>query len=243
MNLSTRAVLTAAASAAIAVAAFFGQTPLIIVVAVLGVIFAVGWSTLMGLPASGGSTLVVSLTTVGALATVAFTPSDPWLRYLPVVLAFGVLLAFINEMLRHIPRTRLIESLFGTTTGVIVAVCGAGWLGAFQNNHGLEVVVISASALAAASVAGAVRGPKWMIIALTLVLGTGTGLVAGHYLEPTTLLAGLYQGVLAGIIIAAIHALVDRMPELQNRRAGASLVVLPILALGILVYVSGRLVF
>ena len=155
MNLSTRAVLTAAASAAIAVGAFFGEIPLIIIIALLGIAFAFGWSSLMRLPALGGSTLVVSLTMLGALAVVAFTTTEPWLVYLPVVLAFGVLLAFINEMLRPIPRTHLIDSLFGTVTGVIVTVCSAGWLAAFRIEHGLQIVVISAVALAAASTAGA----------------------------------------------------------------------------------------
>lgn len=243
MNLSTRAVLSAAASATIAIAAYFGQTPLIVVIAALGIVFAVGWSSLIQLPAGGGSTLVVGLTTLGALGTVALTSSDPWLRYLPVVLALGVFLTFINEMLRPIPRTRLIESLFGTTTGVIVAVCAAGWLAAFEINHGLEVVVISAIALAAASVGGAVRGPKWLVITATFVLGAAAGLAAGHLLEPTTLRLGLIQGALAGLIISVLHGLVDRVPQLKNWRSGAAMVVLPILALGILVYICGRLVF
>lgn len=243
MNLSTRAVLTAAASAAIAVGAFLGEIPLIIIIALLGLAFAFGWSSLMRLPSIGGSTLVVSLTMVGALAVVAFTTTEPWLVYLPVVLAFGVLLAFINEMLRPIPRSHLIDSLFGTVSGVIVTVCGAGWLAAFRIEHGLHIVVISAVALAAASTAGALKAPRWLVIILTFTLGTTAGAVAAHFLEPTTLIAGLVQGALAGLIISALHALVDRVPSLESRRSGGALIILPILALGVLVYVAGRLVF
>lgn len=243
MNLSTRAVLTTAASAAIAVGAFFGEIPLIIIIALLGVAFAFGWSGLMRLPAIGGSTLVVSLTMAGALAVVAFTPNEPWLRYLPVVLAFGVFLAFINEMLRPIPRSHLIDSLFGTVTGVIVTVCGAGWLAAFQIDHGLQIVVISAIALAAASTAGVLKSPRWLVVVLTFVLGTAAGAIAAHFLAPTTLMAGLVQGALAGLVISALHALIERVPSLDNRRSGAALIALPILSLGVLVYVAGRLVF
>src|SRR5699024_9899541 len=92
VNLTTRAVLTAAASAAVAIGAAIGEVPLIAVLGVLAVTFAVGWSSLMQLPSRGGSTLVVSLTAVGALACVALTQNEPWLRFLPVVLAFGVFL-------------------------------------------------------------------------------------------------------------------------------------------------------
>lgn len=243
MNLTTRAVLTAAASAAVAIGAAIGEVPLIAVLGVLAVIFAVGWSSLMQLPSRGGSTLVVSLTAVGALACVALTQNEPWLRFLPVVLAFGVFLAFINEMLRPVPRTNLIDSLFGTVTGIVVTICGAGWLAAFRIEHGLAVVMISAAALAAASAAGALKGPRWLVVVATFALGTAAGVVTAHFLGATTLLTGLLQGALAGLVISALHALVHRLPDLTNRRSAASMIVLPILALGVLVYVAGRLVF
>lgn len=243
MNLTNRAVLTAAASAAVAVGASLGAVPLTVVLGVLAAIFAFGWSGLMKLPSSGGSTLVVALTAGGALACVALTPNEPWLRFLPVVLAFGVFLAFINEMLRPVPRANLIDSLFGTVTGIVVAICGAGWLAAFRIEHGLPVVMISASALAAASAAGALKGPRWLVVVATFLLGTAAGVVTAHFLGATKLLTGLLQGALAGVTISALHALVQRLPELASRRSAASMVVLPILALGILVYVAGRLVF
>ena len=75
------------------------------------------------------------------------------------------------------------------------------------------------------------------------MLGTAAGAVTAHFLEPMTLIAGLVQGALAGLIISAVHALVQRVPSLDNRRAGGALIVLPILALGVLIYVAGRLVF
>lgn len=243
MNLSTRAVLSAVAAATIAVSASLGQVALIVVLGLAVIIFAVGWASLFRLPANGGSTLVVTLTSAGGLACVALTASEPWLRYLPVVLAFGVFLAFINEMLRPIPRTDLIGSLFGTVTGIIIGVCGAGWLAAFKLDSGAEIVVVSAIALAAASIVGAAQMPRWVGVAATFLVATGAGALTAHFMSGVTVLTGVVQGAIAGLIVSALHALFTHMPNLANKRSAASLVVLPVLAVGILIYVAGRLVF
>ncbi len=243
MNLSTRAVLTAVAAAAVAVSASLGQAALIVVLGLLAIVYAVGWASLFRLPANGGSTLVVTLASAGALACVALTASEPWLRYLPIVLAFGVFLAFINEMLRPVPRTDLIGSLFGTVTGLIIGVCGAGWLATMKLETGAQIVVVSATALAAASIVGAVRMPRWIVVVATFLVATGAGALTAHFTAGVPVLTGVVQGAIAGLIVSALHALFTHMPYLENKRSAASLVVLPVLAVGILIYVAGRLIF
>src|SRR6478735_2734856 len=151
MQLATRAVVTAALAAAVAVAGYLGGLPLSIAAAVLAVVFALGWPSLAGLPFVAGSATVVALGGVGAVAVVHLTDTQPFLRYLPVVFAAAILLAFVSELVRRDGRTRLVESVSGTVAGTLVAVAVAGWVAIGKTAGGEPLVVVGALALAVGS--------------------------------------------------------------------------------------------
>ena len=128
MQLATRAVVTAALAAAVAVAGYLGGLPLTITAALLALAFALGWPSLVGLPFRIGSTVVVAVGGIGAVVVVHLTEDQPYLRFLPVVFAAAILLSFVNELVRRDGRERLVESVSGTVTGTLVAVAAAGWV-------------------------------------------------------------------------------------------------------------------
>lgn len=241
MNLSTRAVASACAAAAVAGGAYLGAVPLLGVVGVLVVLFALGWAPLLGLPVPGGTFFVVALPGLGALAVAEVTRSEPWLSNLPLVIAMGVLLAFINELLRGDGRERLVESLVGGVSGLVVAVSAAGWISAYKTEGGMALVVLSAVSLAAASATTAVRLRGWATIAATIVGAVAVAVAAGQVMRDLTWLDGLWTGLVAGILIASLQLLFDRLPELRRPRAALAAIVLPVAVGGILVYVVGRL--
>jgi hypothetical protein len=241
VNLSTRAVATACAAAAIATGAYFGDVPLLGVVAVLVVLFAVGWSPLLGLPAGGGTFVVVVLAGLGALGAVHVTASEPWLRNLPLVVAMGVLLAFINELLRGDGRPHLVDSLVGGVSGLVVAVSAAGWIAAYKAEDGTSLVLTCAVSIAAASAASASRLRGWRTIALTIVAAVVSGVAVGVAMPDLTPLSGVWTGLVTGMLVASLHVLFDRLPELERRNASFAAIVLPVAVGGILVYVVGRI--
>ena len=159
MNQSTRAVATACAAAAIAGGVFLGEWGLLAVLVVLVVAFAAGWAPLLGLPAPGGTFFVVARPGLGALAAVHVTTTEPWLRYLPLVLAMGLLLSFTNELLRADGRERLVESLVGGVSGVVVAVCASGWVAASKVPD-----VLSSPLLQALSAVAAMRKDRKSVV-------------------------------------------------------------------------------
>lgn len=241
MNLSTRAVASACAAAAIAGGAYLGAVPLLVVIAVLVILFAAGWAPLLGLPVPGGTFFVVVLPGLGALAAAQVTVSEPWLSNLPLVVAMGVLLAFINELLRGDGRERLVESLVGGVSGMVVAVSAAGWISAYKTDDGTSLVVLSAASLAAASAASAVRLPGWLALGATIAVSVAAAIGVALVMPDLVWLDGVWTGLVAGMLIGSLLVLFDKLPELRRPRAALAAIVLPIAVGGILVYVVGRL--
>jgi len=242
VKLSTRAVLAAVLSAATACAAYLGLVPLIVVVGLLSVVFAIGWSSLLHLPAKGGTTIVVVLAGLGGLACLAATRDEPWLRYLPIVLAMAVFLSFINEMLRAYPRIQLVDSLVGTVSGTVVSISAVGWVASYKLDGGVELAVAGAAALAVASAVSASRiSPVWrnvIAVVASVAVGYGSTLV----LDQLTLYAGLGIGVCAGVIVVALQHLFGRLPAVTGKTSWMSVVTLPIAVMGIVAYIVGRIV-
>src|SRR6478735_833991 len=240
MQLATRAVVTAALAAAVAVAGYFGGLPLSISAAVLAVVFALGWPALAGLPFVVGSATVVALGGVGAVAVVHLTDTQPFLRYLPVVFAAAILLAFVSELLRRDGRTRLVESVSGTVAGTLVAVAVAGWVAIGRTPGGEHLVVGGALALAVGSAVVALPLPAWLGAGVTAVVSAGAGAGAAAVLPDIDVVAGLLLGLAVGILVATLHVLFDRLPTLERRLPALAAVTLPVTVTGILVYVVGR---
>lgn len=240
MNLSTRAVATACAAAAIAGGVFLGEWGLLAVLVALVVAFAAGWAPLLGLPAPGGTFFVVLLPGLGALAAVHVTTTEPWLRYLPLVLAMGLLLSFTNELLRGDGRTRLVESLVGGVSGVVVAVSAAGWIAASKVPDGMALVLVCAVALAAASAVSATPLRGVLNSVATLVGAVAASVVVAAVLPELAPLDGVWAGAVAGILVSSLHMLFYRLPALRRRQAALAVIVLPVAMSGVLTYVVGR---
>jgi hypothetical protein len=240
VQLATRAVVTAALAAAVAVAGYLGGLPLSIAAGVLALVFALGWPTLAGLPFAPGSAAVVGLGGVGAVAVVHLTTTQPYLRYLPVVFAAAILLAFVNELLRRDGRTRLVESVSGTVAGTLIAVASAGWVAIGRIPGGEPIVVVGALALAVGSVVAAVHLAPWVGALVTIAASTAAGVLGGLLLPDISPVAGATLGLAVGILVATLHALFDQLPSLQRRWPSLAAVTLPVTVTGILVYVVGR---
>jgi len=237
---STRAVATAVAAALLAAAAFLGTAGVVGAVALAVVALALGWPRLLDLPWRAGSTTALTIVGVGGTAAVATDRGT--LGTLPFVVACGLVLAFVVEMLRTDGRPRLVESLTGTVAGIVVAVCGAGWVAVVVHDGGPGLVVTSAGALAAASVA-AVLAPwrGWTSVGATVAAGAAVGTGVAALLPVTTLGEGAVVGAAAGVLAASLHVLLEKLPASTSRLGGVASAVVPVLVLGIVAYVAGVL--
>lgn len=241
MDTLTRAVLTTAAAIGLAAAAYVGEGLLVAVVAAFVVVVAIGWPNLLDLPARPGSRFVVAVGGLGALATVTLTEGEPFLRDLPVVLAFAILLAFANELVRPDGRLRMVDSVAGTVSGVLVVASAAGWVAAGRTAGATAIVVVGAVALAVGTASSVVPLSPWfgLIVAVGVSGGVGVGLAA--VLPGLELLAGGLIGVAVGILGATLREVFTRLPSLSGRVASLAAIVVPVTVSGTLVYVAGRL--
>jgi len=240
MQLATRTVVTAVLAAVVAVAGFVGGLPVTIVAGVLALAFAIGWPWLASLPFKPGSTAVLALGGLGAVAAVHLVEDQPYLRYLPVVFAAAILLAFVNELLRRDGRERMVESVAGTVTGTLLAAAVTGWVAIGRTPGGEPIVVVGALALAVGSAVVALPLVGWRGAAATTLAATLAGVLAQLLLPDIDLLAGAVLGVAVGVLVSSLHVLFDALPSLSRRLPAVAAVVLPVTVTGILVYVVGR---
>ncbi|AEG45395.1 hypothetical protein [Isoptericola variabilis] len=243
MTLTSRAVTTAVLSAVVAVTAILGTLELAAASALLVLLLAVGWSPLLRLPSKGGPALVLALTGLGAVGVAWATEGEPVLRHLPLVVAMGLVLAFVAEMLRGGGRLRLVESVSGTVTGVVAAVACAGWVAAGRSEAGEALVVTSAVGLALASGVSALRfAGGWLGSLAGVGLAGAAGAGAGAVVPEIDPLTGLLAGLVSGLVVAALRLLFERQPALARRRAGLSAAALPVAVGGVLIFAVGRVV-
>ncbi len=240
MTLATRSVVTAALAAAAALAGYLNPIALLAVAALLVLVVAAGWPELAGLPFPPGSAAVVGLTGLGAVFTVRYTGAGTGLSGLAVVLAAGLMIAFVNELLRHDGRVRMVESVSGTVAGGVLALCTACWLATDALVGGEAVVVAGALALAVGSAVSAFELPRWMSAVLTTAAAAAAGAVAGSALPIITLQVGVLLGVAVGVLVAALDALLDSIVELKRMLPSLSAAALPVAVSGAVVYIVGR---
>ena len=238
MTLASRSVVTAALAAAAALAGYLHPVALLAVSAALVVVVAVGWPELAGLPFRPGSAVVVGLTGVGAVFAVRYTGTG--LSGLAVVLACALMVAFVNELLRRDGRTRMVESVSGTTAGGVLALCTACWVATDALAGGEAVVVTGALALAVGSAVAAFELPRWASALLTALAATAAGSAAAWALPTISLQAGALLGLAVGVLVAALDALFDSIVELKRVLPSLSAAALPVAVSGAVVYIVGR---
>ncbi len=240
MSVVTRAVLTAAVAAVVAAGAVAGEPALVAVAAVLVLLVAAGWPRVVGAPAPRGVGVVIALGGLGGLAAVTLTEGEPFLRELPEVLALAVLAAFVHELVRRDGRERLVESVAGAISGVMVVATVTGWVAALRTDGGTAVVLTGAVALAAASAVSAAPLAGWLAAALTIAAGVAAGAATAAAVPGVDPLPGVLIGLAVGVLGATLRRLLDRLPSMRDRLPALAGALLPVAVTGMVTYVVGR---
>ena len=243
------AVLGALASVAFAgliVVAGYAVSPMLlagaVVVSVL--VVALGWGSLLELPARRGTGLVIALVGCGgaALAIKAANMTRPLAPY-AALLAGAVLLAFAHELTRRRGRPHLVESVTGTAAGETVALLGGGWALLPGTRLGLAALAAGAAAVAGTRLVGVLPMPERFAGWASLVAGAAIGAVTGGVLDlphvlPLLAVALVVAAVAAGLDRLLLGLTTGRRSVLAALAGGAA----PVLAVGTVAYAVARLV-
>jgi hypothetical protein len=231
-----------AMGALVAVTAVAGMPALVVALLVAVVAVASGWATLLSLPTPRGSTAVIALGGAVAVAVAAMTRSEPYLKWLPTVLALSLLAEFTHQLFRRDMRPRLVESVTGVVSGVVVVALGAGWLGALHYDGSASLVLCGAASAVAATAATGLPWPQQVTGPAAIVGGAAFGALVGRLLPDAAALPAGEIGLVIGIVVAALDRLLRHLPTTRQLPAAVAMGAAPVVASGMVVYTLGRLV-
>lgn len=234
--------ISAAAAALIALAGYANGAVLAAAVALSVLALAIGWATLVDLPARRGSAVLVGGTGLAALGVaVAVRDTISPLAAFSGVIAGAVLAAFGHELLRRDGRTDVVESVTGSLSGQVLAVLAAGWVLLPSTPAGVEGVLVAASAVGAARLATAL---PWRLL-VTAWVGFAFGIVGATAAALVVETIPLGTAATIGVTVAAAVAALDRLLSsgLGDRRSPGVLAVAaaPVCAAGTVAYAAVRL--
>ncbi|WP_062467591.1 hypothetical protein [Demequina maris] len=238
---TTRATISAAAAAFVAVGGFLGTRYLAVVVLGLTVLLAMGWPSL--LRASRKRTASVILIAGGVLALVAVVVgrTAPHLRHMVIAVALMVIAALVAEVFWPSSRGRAVTSVAATCAGAIVVASGAAWVAASRTHGAEDLVVTGGVALAVSAIVSVMTRSSGVNSILALTMGTLSGIGTGALFPELPWWAGGGVGLLCGAIVTLLQELRRREPKLKGWLPGISSAVAPVLGAGALVYIGGRL--
>jgi hypothetical protein len=181
---------TLVAAVVLLVAQDSGYAATLSVTLVLALAFVWGWPRLTGSWTPAATTSVLGVASV-AIVLSALREDLLWM---PAAVAFGILLAFVGQLVRRTGREGLVLTLLSSFGGLAVIASGTTAIVAADTHRGQTVAVVAMAAVAAAVVADLLSGVR---VAAPLL-----GFVA------------LAAGMLAAVVVASRFAEVGTLEVL-----------------------------
>lgn len=207
-----------------------------------GLAFAWGWPLLLDLPRPTGTGVVLATAAVGMAGVVVFSGDDDGMEAISVVLAIGLVLAFLHELIRTDGRKSLVVSLAGCAFGLAVLASGMFSAGAASYDHGDAAIAVAIGAPALGLVTDRLLPRKhireWFVPAGALV-GAGLGVVLGIIDGRLDVL--LVTGLVAGLVGAAIRRVLHEL-DVDDPAAQLSYGIASVLSTGVLAYAAQWLI-
>ncbi|WP_253905085.1 hypothetical protein [Arthrobacter sp. H14] len=238
-----------AAAAAVSLCAIIGgaylSLPVVVVVLSLAsLIVGFGWPHLLGVPAKKTLGSIIAGSGIASTVTASLLEGGRLLLWFPAIVAVGVALVFLVQLLRGTGQSLRLESTIGGTAGVLICAMGGGWAAAEQLRSNAEdsgMMLVTGTSVVVALLVSLLPWPDRIIAPVGLMLATSAGLLGAILLSDVPNLAAAVVGLVCGAVVVSFRRLIvaRRGP---NTLAGALAVgVAPIAALGTMVYFLEKL--
>jgi hypothetical protein len=241
VNPSTRATATFAAATVVAVAGFYGTRFLALGIGALIAVAAFGWPRLLRVYRRMVGTIIIAASGAISIIAVGLGRDEPYLRYAVAAAGAAVLLSLAAEVFFPSPPGRAVTSVTGMMSGAFVAVSAGAWLAANRTQGAADLVVAGAAAIGIAGIAAVVTKRPTVNAGIALVLGTATGAGLGFLFESISWTGGGLVGLVGSASVVTVSELATREPSPRHVLASIASGITPVLAAGVLVYLSGRL--
>lgn len=237
----TRTVPAASAvvlAALVAVGALAGPFVLSAALLVAVVALATGWPTLLGLPTQRGSTTMLALGGTASVLLVSLAPDGSGTDWLAAVLALSVVATFAHQLLRRDLRPRLVESVTGVVSGIVVVELVAGWAAAGRQTE--QLVLTGAAAVAASAAALALPWPQRVTGGFALLAGATFAALAASFLPDVESLPAAVTGLVVAGVLTSYDRLFSAVPSAASRQAGIAIGAAGVCSAGFVVHLLAR---
>ncbi|HSO92193.1 MAG TPA: permease [Arthrobacter sp.] len=227
--------------AAIVVASYTSPEALLAVSVLIAAAVGIGWPHFLGIPARKTLAVLIGLPGVGAAVAATYLPAPGFLDWTPSFLAAGVMAIFVMQLIRGTGQAQRLESMLGSSAGVLLSCLGAGWIACTRFNGVREMVLVAAISAAMALLAGLIRWPDRVVAPLAVVAAGLAGPLAGLVFSDIAVLPAAIVGVVVGAVLASFRRLVILRGESLSFAAALGIGLGPVSAVGSLAYFIDKL--
>ena len=233
-----------AVAAAVLLCAVVGATywspAAVAAVACAGVLMVgIGWPQLLGVPARKTLSTVISLAGIMAVLLASVAPSGMAMAWTVVVIALGVIAVFMVQLVRGTGQPHRLESTFGASSGLLLAVLGAGWVAAERlsaNSADSGMMLVTGVSMLMAVAVCVLPWPDRLVAPLGVVLAVLTGALGASLASSVPMLPAALVGAVAGGIIVCFRRLILADGGPTKLPAMLAVGAAPVLSSGALVY-------
>lgn len=204
----------------------------LIMLAVLGVVFLVGWPLLLAVPHPNLSRVTMAVVFLVALSIGSW--GSPTM--MSFVVALSVAVSFVIEMLRSDGRQHMIDQAAATCVGALLLAMLVMWSFAWRADLGQLLAVLFAVVICVVVIIESLGTPSSRIVALINAAIVG---VLMAWLLDLPLWAGVSVGVCVVLCYAVTGRAVSEIPHPLPATLGASRAMIPLCVLGMVAYVLG----
>lgn len=198
-----------ALAVALGVSVYWGYTLFLLATGLIVLGVAYGWPRLTDSPQSRATSIMLALFGLAGLFAAWQDNTAPYLDWLPVLAGFGLLWAFVQNLVRGIGASDAVANVSAQVAGGVIVLSASTWVAAITVPGDKEAIVVGLSALIAAECMTALPWPAIYTSPLAVAMATA---VAG-IMSVLVLDSGLRWPValVLGAIMGLLVAGVDRM--------------------------------
>ena len=226
---------TLVAAVALLVAQSTGYAATLAVTLVLALAVAWGWPVLTGSFTPTATTLVLAVASV-AIVLSALREDLLWV---PAAAAFGIVLAFLGQLVRGTSREGLVLTLLSAFSGLVVIASGTTAVVAANTGRGQAVAVVAMAAVGAAVVTdllAGVRAAGPLLGIVALVAAVLASLVAASRFVEVEALEAVGIGAAVGTVSWSFRRVLALQPAMLTLRGQIGAGAGSVLAIGAVVH-------
>lgn len=208
-----------------------------------GAVLAWGWPVLLDSPNPRVTSGIIGAAAVLIAAATGLTDSEPYLRWVPVALAGGLMAAFFHQLFRRDGRERLTYGMAVTVSGLALASAGAPLAVLPYYPRGAQYAGVAGAVVVVAALVELLgRWAAWRrwMLAVVLAAGAATGAAAAALVTGIPLLVAAFLGVLVAAVSHALRRVLGALPSADALQARMSSGAASVLVVGVVVYLLAR---